>query len=168
MKLEQFKKGYRVKYIPNHAEGDENHSDCKEGVVSSVNDSWVFVKYDNLEMRMQTGDEPYTAQATDPEDLILGSDSWRQFISDNYEKGLRVITKSNLGSTMGMTVHQRHCSARKPNKEGDVGGWVPGHGGDLWWVNHDDGTVGVYMFDEFELAPPSPPKKTRYDMLEVD
>jgi hypothetical protein len=28
------------------------------------------VKYDNLDCKMVTGDEPYTAQATDPNDLI--------------------------------------------------------------------------------------------------
>ena len=66
-----FKKGQRVRYVPRHAHGDENHEDCQEGAVSSTNDRWVFVKYDNLDCRMITGDEPYTAQATDPNDLRL-------------------------------------------------------------------------------------------------
>jgi hypothetical protein len=70
-KTSDFKKGQRVRYVPRHAEGDENHKDCQEGAVSSTNDSWVFVKYDNLDCRMLTGDEPYTAQATDPNDLRL-------------------------------------------------------------------------------------------------
>jgi len=70
MKLEDCFKGDRVRYIPHHAKGDVNHKDCQTGVVSSKNDTWVFVKYDNLDCRMITGDEPYTAQATDPKDLV--------------------------------------------------------------------------------------------------
>ena len=70
MKTTEFKKGERVRYIPHHAHGDIKHKDCENGVVSSTNNSWVFVKYDNLMCIMTTGDEPYTAQATDPNDLV--------------------------------------------------------------------------------------------------
>ncbi len=70
MKTNDFKKGERVRYIPSHAKGDRFHKDCESGVVSSINDEFVFVKYDNAIMIMITGDEPYTAQATKPEDLI--------------------------------------------------------------------------------------------------
>ena len=45
MKLANFCKGMRVRCVPNHAYGDRNHSDCKEGVVSSVNHKYVFVKF---------------------------------------------------------------------------------------------------------------------------
>lgn len=41
-----FKTGQRVKYIPRHAQGDENHKDCETGTVSFTNDYVVFVKYD--------------------------------------------------------------------------------------------------------------------------
>jgi hypothetical protein len=70
MELKDFNKGDRVRYIPHHARGDQNHKDCKNGVVSSKNEKFVFVKYDNLMCVMTTGDEPYTAAATSPEDLI--------------------------------------------------------------------------------------------------
>ena len=70
MTTEDFEKGQRVRYVPRHAHGDFGHPDCACGVVSSTNDRWVFVKYDNLDCKMVTGDEPYTAQATDPVDLI--------------------------------------------------------------------------------------------------
>ena len=73
MKLEDFKHGMRVRYIPTHADGDENHKDCEDGIVSSVNDYCVFVKYDNASCKMVTGDEPYTAQSTQAKDLILRS-----------------------------------------------------------------------------------------------
>ena len=65
-----FKKGQRVRYIPAHAEGDISHPDCNNGVVSSINDKWVFVKYDTPDLVMRSGDEPYTAAATSPKDLI--------------------------------------------------------------------------------------------------
>lgn len=67
---ETFRKGMRVRYIPRHAHGDPNHKDCQDGVVSSTNPHWVFVKYDNLMCIMTTGDEPYTAAATSRDDLI--------------------------------------------------------------------------------------------------
>lgn len=67
---QDFSKGDSVRYVPRHANGDLNHKDCQNGVVSSVNDSWVFVKYDNAMCIMVTGDEPYTAAATDPNDLV--------------------------------------------------------------------------------------------------
>jgi len=70
MTVDQFQKGQRVLYIPPHADGDPTHEDCKRGVISSKNDKFVFVKYDNLMCIMTTGDEPYTAQATSPEHLV--------------------------------------------------------------------------------------------------
>jgi hypothetical protein len=67
----EFLKGQRVRYIPNHALLNQYHPDCRDGVVSSKNEFHVFVKYDNLAHgKMTTGDEPYTAAATNPENLI--------------------------------------------------------------------------------------------------
>ena len=71
MNTSAFTKGRKVRYIPSHANGNPRHPDCKNGVVSSVNDRLVFVKYDNAMCFMTTGDEPYTAQATSLEDLIF-------------------------------------------------------------------------------------------------
>jgi hypothetical protein len=75
-----FAKGDRVVYVPIHAHGDPLHADCEHGVVSSVRGNTVFVKYDlvgarlsnapKVVMRMETGDEPYTAQGTNAEDLV--------------------------------------------------------------------------------------------------
>ncbi|MEK7151426.1 MAG: hypothetical protein AAB784_01780 [Patescibacteria group bacterium] len=59
-------------------------------------------------------------------------------------------THGSLESTMGLLVARKHLDARQPNKEGEVKGWVPGHGGDVWWVAHNDETVGAYSFEEFE------------------
>ena len=71
LKLKDLKKGMKVRYIPTHAKEDKNHPDCEDGVVSSVGRVNVFVKYNNKMCIMVTGDELYTAQATDPNDLIL-------------------------------------------------------------------------------------------------
>jgi len=65
-----FQKGMRVRYVPAHAFADVEHKDCQNGVVSSTNARFVFVKYDNAMGIMVTGDEPYTAQATNPSDLV--------------------------------------------------------------------------------------------------
>ena len=47
MKPNEFKKGMKVIYIPTHADGNINHSDVEFGVVSSTNNTYVFVKYNN-------------------------------------------------------------------------------------------------------------------------
>ena len=67
-----FEKGMRVRFIPNHVEwGDVGHKDVQHGCVSSVNDTYVFVKLDLADVKMITGDEPYTAQASFPINLDL-------------------------------------------------------------------------------------------------
>ena len=63
--------------------------------------------------------------------------------------GMVVKTVGVLGDTEGMLVKQEHLDARQPNKDGQVSGPVPGHGGDVWWVAHDDGTTGAYESKEF-------------------
>lgn len=68
--MEDYRHGDLVRYIPNHAFGNAHHPDCQNGVVSSVTERWVFVKYDCLACTMYTGDEPFTAQATKRENLI--------------------------------------------------------------------------------------------------
>ena len=65
-----FKKGDKVLYIPSHAFGEATHPDVERGVVSSIQDRRVFVKYDCLLGEALTGDEPWTAKATSPNDLV--------------------------------------------------------------------------------------------------
>ena len=66
-----FKKGDRVVYIPLHAKGDRNHKDCEHGIVSSITNKFVFVKYDKPGWKKEWADEPVTAQATSAEELVL-------------------------------------------------------------------------------------------------
>ena len=42
-----FKRFDRVKYIPSHACGNEDHQDCEIGTVSGSDVGFVFVKFDN-------------------------------------------------------------------------------------------------------------------------
>ncbi len=65
--------------------------------------------------------------------------------------GRRVKTHEELGPTTGFLVKEDHITARKAATVGIVVGYVPGHGGDVFWVRHDLGDAGAYMFDEFEF-----------------
>lgn len=66
LKLEEIETGQRVIYIPKHANKDRNHPDCRWGTVSSKNDKFAFVRYDEQVSRL--GWEGATSQATKPED----------------------------------------------------------------------------------------------------
>lgn len=59
--LKQFTKDLPVRYVPLYANGDPTHKDCEDGVVSSCNDKFVFVRY---------GLDTYS-KATNPRDLVL-------------------------------------------------------------------------------------------------
>jgi hypothetical protein len=59
-----FAPGDDVIYIPTQAHGDKNHPDCEHGRVSSVNESYVFVKFNAKVARL--GWEGTTAEACDP------------------------------------------------------------------------------------------------------
>ncbi len=76
--LQQVVKGQRVRYVPDHAHGWHGHPDCEDGVIkrlaSDISDNDMpaaFVLYDNLDTKMITGDEDYTAKRTRLENLIL-------------------------------------------------------------------------------------------------
>lgn len=76
-----FRIGQRVRYIPGHANGDRNHSDCEDGIVRSFNpDGHPFVVYDNRvrgKMLTLALAEPWTAACTSPSDLVPLSSSNR-------------------------------------------------------------------------------------------
>lgn len=66
--------------------------------------------------------------------------------------GTRIRTHSTLGSIVGLIVKTEYLSARRANAFAVIGGFVPGHGGDVYWARHDDSTVAVYGWPEFELV----------------
>ncbi len=65
-------------------------------------------------------------------------------------RGLLVRTKGVDKSTGGMLVPLKHLEARAEGVVGTVMNYVPGHGGDVWFVQHDTGEIAVYTFNEFE------------------
>lgn len=69
MELDDCKPNLRVRYIPRHAFGGEDHKDIEDGVISSRNDKYVFVKFDKQIVRL--GSEGVTPQACNPKDLVL-------------------------------------------------------------------------------------------------
>ena len=68
--------------------------------------------------------------------------------------GMRVRTTEVLyKSDPGVfRVASKNLDARQANKEGFVLGRLPGHRGNVWWVKHDDETVGAYLFAEFNAV----------------
>lgn len=72
---------------------------------------------------------------------------------NEVKQGMRVkVTK--LESTNGMMINPRHLDLRREGAIGTVKGYVPGHGGDVWWVEHDspakEPEVSAYCYTEFE------------------
>lgn len=64
-----------------------------------------------------------------------------------------VFSRREDKHTNGFFVKQHHIDARKPvGTRGKYHGPIPGGGGDLWWVLHEDGSIGVYCYLT-ELAP---------------
>jgi len=64
---------------------------------------------------------------------------------------IKVKTKSDIvgkEECRGFFVKEHHLDARKPNTIGFYNGFVPGAGGDVWWIKHEDGTVGAYGYWE--------------------
>ncbi len=71
---------------------------------------------------------------------------------ENVRIGLHVKVIADNG-TMGMFVKGKHLALRRVGATGTIVGWVPGHGGDVWWVLHDtyEGEEIVpYSFTELE------------------
>ncbi len=66
--------------------------------------------------------------------------------------GLRVKVV-RLRKTTGMLIASKHLNVRAAGKTGTVRGWVPGHGGDVWFVQHDNSDeIGAYSFTELKKA----------------
>jgi len=85
----------------------------------------------------------------------------KEFAEIDLKPGKTLIrTDKNLHSTAGMFVTQDVLDRRKADTEGILWSYVPGHGGDVWWVVHqfDDQsvpireTVSVYGTHEFVVV----------------
>lgn len=67
-KASDFNNGELVRYVPLHATSRYDLKACEDGVVNSVNEKFVFVKY------LSNGIFDHSAIATDPRDLIKSKD----------------------------------------------------------------------------------------------
>lgn len=67
--------------------------------------------------------------------------------------GTRIQVHDELDptGTVGVFVSDIYLNQRHAGKTGTLWGFVPGHGGDIYWVEHDDGSRAVYGWREFEL-----------------
>lgn len=71
------------------------------------------------------------------------------------KNGTRIKTRAQLDSMVGMIVPAQYLTTRRVSAEGIIRGVVGGHGGDLYYVEHDthDLHYAVYCFTEFEVIP---------------
>ena len=68
--------------------------------------------------------------------------------------GTIIRTHDVLGGTTGLLIKAEAIEARRSGATGIIGGYVAGHGGDIYWVKHDDGVVSAYGWREFNLVDP--------------
>ena len=71
---------------------------------------------------------------------------------ENIRIGMHVKVIADIG-TMGMFVKPKHLALRRVGATGTIIDYVPGHGGDVWWVRHDDNEgkdIAAYSFTELE------------------
>jgi len=66
------------------------------------------------------------------------------------EEGQRVRI-THLGDVKGFLVDKKYMEGRRPSL-GVINQEVPGHGGDVWFVEHDNGGIAAYCVDEMEPA----------------
>ena len=48
----------------------------------------------------------------------------------------------------GFYVKDKHLDTRRSDVIGKYVGYVPGCGGDVWWIEHEDGSIGAYLYNE--------------------
>lgn len=71
---------------------------------------------------------------------------------DDVKPGMivKIVDEFAPDATTGMLISPKNLAARRCGAEGTVLGFVAGHGGDVWWVEHRDGSVAAYCFTEIE------------------
>ncbi len=69
---------------------------------------------------------------------------------ENIRIGMHVKVIADNG-TMGMFIKPEHLALRQVGTTGTILDYVPGHGGDVWWVRHDGNEgkdIAPYSFRE--------------------
>lgn len=75
------------------------------------------------------------------------------------QRGTPVITRPSDVNCGGFLVKQKYIDARREGK-GIYRDFVGGCGGDVWWIEHEDGSIGAYMYTE--VFDPEPVQKPRF------
>jgi len=72
--------------------------------------------------------------------------------ADDMKAGVRVrVNKKLRKDTKGILIKQCHLDVRKVGVTGTLTNHVPGHGGDVWFVQHEASeAVGAYCYDELD------------------
>lgn len=74
---------------------------------------------------------------------------------ETLKEGTRIVTHAKMYEADDIRVAYTHLSERRANAPGIIKGVVGGHGGDVYWVAHDNDPADTpwapYCFDEFEL-----------------
>ena len=65
--------------------------------------------------------------------------------------GDMVKTVVMLETADGILVVKKHLDARRANCKGRLLNWVPGHGGDVWFVQHESDDIAAYSITEFAI-----------------
>jgi hypothetical protein len=84
---QEFKKFLKVRYIPYHAKDNSSHENCEIGYVSSVNEYYVFVKFERIINNLKTWD--ITAQACNRQDLKIIKDEYWWGFTGKLEEWLK-------------------------------------------------------------------------------
>lgn len=71
---------------------------------------------------------------------------------NTIKAGMRVQVVNMIPLGSGTLINDRHISVRRENAIGKVIGYVAGHGGDVWWVQHEDNPQEVGAYFPGELA----------------
>lgn len=80
-----------------------------------------------------------------------------------------VVEIVKIGSTAGMLIVDKHLNVRREGVSGIVKGYVPGHGGDVWWVWHGDSSeVGAYTIDAMAPYDLEARMRQRYSASDID
>jgi hypothetical protein len=90
---------------------------------------------------------------------ITNNTSTRKYVDVVSTLGRKVCTNVVLyeHSTVGMIVRPEYLANRRASMDGVALSYVPGHGGDVWWVRHDiegetEPRIAVYCTNEFLIV----------------
>ena len=67
----------------------------------------------------------------------------------DVETGMRIVV-TDIKTTIGYNVAKAHIANRGLHARGTILGYIPGHGGEVFAVEHDAGPIAVYHHSEFE------------------